>query len=341
MRGSLSKTVLCLAAMMTILSFGEGLRAEMTDKTILLPKTIGVWTKPAASRIIDSDNIFDYMNGAGELYLAYGFDHLEVYEYTADQQDSILVEVYFMKTSDDAFGLLSQDWGGEPVNISPAAPNQANLAVAPARALYGGGLMRIWADTVYARIMAYRETAASKEAILSLGRSIQEGRRMPAEPELLNSLPQKLGPDWQLRKDRIGYFRSHLVLNSLYYLSHQNILALDHSSEAVTAPYENLSEAKTAKRVQVLLVNYATSERARQGLDIFHAAYLQEYPRRFDPNHTHNPMNTFSIEDGWLGYALNEAFLTVVFECPSQKSAEMFIKHIPHNVSEKEVDHEN
>jgi hypothetical protein len=189
--------------------------------------------------------------------------------------------------------------------------------------------------------MAYRETAASKEAILSLGRSIQEGRRMPAEPELLNSLPQKLGPDWQLRKDRIGYFRSHLVLNSLYYLSHQNILALDHSSEAVTAPYENLSEAKTAKRVQVLLVNYATSERARQGLDIFHAAYLQEYPRRFDPNHTHNPMNTFSIEDGWLGYALNEAFLTVVFECPSQKSAEMFIKHIPHNVSEKEVDHEN
>lgn len=62
-----------------------------------------------------------YMNGGGELYLAYRFDHLEVYEYTAEQQEDIVAEVYVMHTSADAFGLLSLDWEGEPVTISPSA----------------------------------------------------------------------------------------------------------------------------------------------------------------------------------------------------------------------------
>ena len=36
----------------------------------------------------------------------------------------------------------------------------------------------------------------------------------------------------ELRQDRTGFFRSHLVLNSLYYLSHQNIFNLDLSAAA-------------------------------------------------------------------------------------------------------------
>ena len=154
------------------------------------------------------------MNGGGELYLAYGFDHLEVNEYTADQQDTILVEVYVMNTSDDAFGLLSLDWGGEPVTLQSTASIPFRPTVSPSvRALYGGGLLRIWADTIYARVMAFRETAESKEAVLSLGQAISANRKIPGEPELLKILPNAVDSDWRLRKDRIGFFRSHLVLN--------------------------------------------------------------------------------------------------------------------------------
>ena len=59
---------------------------ELEANAINLPKTIGAWTRPDSAQIIDSTNIFKYMNGAGELYLSYGFNHLEVYEYTADKQ---------------------------------------------------------------------------------------------------------------------------------------------------------------------------------------------------------------------------------------------------------------
>ena len=42
-----------------------------------LPKTVGVWNRPDSPRVINSKNIFKYMNGAGELYLGYRFHHLE------------------------------------------------------------------------------------------------------------------------------------------------------------------------------------------------------------------------------------------------------------------------
>ncbi len=301
----------------------------MTNKTVNLPKTIGAWTRSDSARIIDSSNIFDYMNGAGELYLAYGFDHLEVYEYTADQQENILVEVYVMKTSDDAFGLLSQDWGGEPVTLQSTSSLQSNPTVAPPqRALYGMGLLRIWADTIYARVMAYHESAASKEAVLSLGKTISANRKVPGEPELLKVLPNAIDSNWKLRKDRIGFFRSHLVLNSLYYLSHDNILNLDHSTEAVTAPYEKTSSDGTSTRVQVLFVKYATPEGARKALDEFHSAYLEDHPKEFNQGNAKKQMNSFKIEDGWLVYALDGAGLAFVFECPNRETAELIIKHI-------------
>jgi hypothetical protein len=301
----------------------------MTNKTVNLPKTIGAWTRTDSARIINSSNIFDYMNGAGELYLAYGFDHLEVYEFTSDQQENILVEVYVMKTSDDAFGLLSQDWGGEPVTLQSTSSLQSNPTVAPPqRALYGMGLLRIWADTIYARVMAYHESAASRDAVLSLGKTISANRKIPGEPELLKVLPNAIASDWKLRKDRIGFFRSHLVLNSLYYLSHDNILNLDHSTEAVTAPYEKTSSDGTSARVQILFVKYANPERARKALDEFHSAYLEDHPKEFNQGNAKKQMNSFKIEDGWVGYALDGTGLSIVFECPNRDTAELIIKHI-------------
>jgi hypothetical protein len=275
------------------------------------------------------------------LYLSYDFDHLEVYEYTAsDQQDGILVEVYVMNTSDDAFGLLSMDWGGEPVAIRDSTSGSVGPTVAPpTRALYGGGLLRIWADTLYARVMAHRETPEAKEAVLSLGRKIAEDRKMVAEPELLNMLPRTVNSDWKLRRDRIGYFRSHLVLNSLYYLSHRNILNLDHSTEAVNAAYQTILNAGVSKSVQLLFVKYASPKKAQKALDDFCNAYLHEHQKGIDPRATENHTNFFDIEDGWLGYALNGAYLGVVFECPNRESAQMILNLISRNALNKENGH--
>jgi hypothetical protein len=233
-----------------------------------------------------------------------------------------------MKTSDDAFGLLSLDWGGEPVTFNHSTVNKASIAIAPPdSALYGKGLLRIWSDNIYARVMAEHETLDSREAVLSLGRAIVADRKNPPQPKLLNILPQTIDSDWKLRNDRIGYFHSYLVLNSLYYLSHQNILNLDLSTEAVAAPYEKVDNGDL-KRVQFLFVKYSDSTQARQALKKFHKAYLPERKIDFaEGSMTENPY-FFKIEDGWLGYKLHGPCIALVFECPDQKSAQNILKQI-------------
>jgi len=309
----------------------------MNGVKLNLPKTVGVWNRPDSPRVINSKNIFNYMNGAGELYLGYRFRHLEVFDYTSGNQNNILVELYFMETSDDAFGLLSLDWGGEPVSFSDFSANTSNQSLtSPTTALYGAGLLRVWSDNLYARVMAYSETSASKQAVFALGHAIAVNRKNAPQPDLVNILAPQIGSDWKLRNDRLSFFRSYLVLNSIYYLSAENILYLDHSTEAVIAPYEYISNSADRKRSQFLLVKYENHEQARKALNHFHDVYLPEYKKEFTADSTTNIPSLFKLEDGWLAYKLISNYITVVFECPDRESARQIIKKNESNLLKKE-----
>jgi hypothetical protein len=306
---------------------------KLEAREINLPKTIGRWAGPDEPRVINSQNIFAYMNGAGELYLSYRFHHLEVYDYRFDTQDNILVELYFMETSDDAFGLLSLDWGGESISLGGSPAKAANQPLpSSTRALYGAGLLRIWSDNLYARVMAFRETPASKQAVLALGQAITADRRNPPEPELLKITPLTIDSSWKLRKDRLSFFRSYLVLNSIYYLSEENILDLDLSTEAITAPYEHISSPGDRKRIQFLCVKYENHERARKALNHFHDAYLPEHKKKFKADSATKSPNLFKLEDGWLAYTLCGKYIAIVFACPDQESARAIIRKNESNV---------
>jgi hypothetical protein len=260
-----------------------------------------------------------------------------VFEYTSGNRDNILVEIYFMETSDDAFGLLSLDWGGEPVAFDgPTAATSNQFFTLSARALYGGGLLRLWSDDIYARVMAERETPASKEAVLAIGKAITTSTQNPPEPVLVKLIPLKIGSAWKLRIDRLSYFRSHLVLNSIYYLSHENILDLDLSTEAVIVIYEHMSNSKDPKRSQFLLVKYENLARARKALNHFHVTYLPEYEKKDTAVPTANSPSLFKLEDGWLAYKLLGKYIAIVFECPDPESARTIIQKNESNLLKKE-----
>ena len=230
------------------------------------------------------------------------------------------------------------------VNLYPlTAPLHATSKksfTSPTRALYGGGLMRLWSDHIYARVMAERETPASKEAVLALGKAIAANTKNPPEPVLVKILPLEIGAAWKLRIDRLSFFRSHLVLNSIYYLSHENILDLDLSAEAVIAPYEHISSSEDPKRSQFLLVQYENPDRARQALNHFHDAYLPEYQERNTADTAADSPSLFKLEDGWLAYKLLGKYIAIVFECPDQESARAILQKNESNLLKKEGDHE-
>ena len=317
---SWEKTFCLFAIILSILAYKETC-AEMKEKHPELPKTVCVWQIFGSPKLVDASNIFDYMNGAGELYLAYRFKKLAVYEYKAVDRENILAEIYFMETPDDAFGLLSQDWDGEPVTLNSSRPPVTQALRAPTgRALYGAGLLRMAVGSIYARIITYVETPESREAVLDIGRTIVPDEKNLAEPRLLQSLPHELLKTRQLQRNRIRYFRSNMVLNSFYYLSFENIFNLDITSEAVTATYANKSKGKETSLIRVLLVKYADAQKAMRGMERFRKTYLPE-------QNTGQP-RFFQVEDGWLGYELRNEFLALVFQCPDKKTAQAVLTSI-------------
>ena len=291
-----------------------------------LPQRIGEWTRPEAPRRITAETIFDYMDGAGELYLAYRFDHLDVFEYKAGDASlgTFLVEIYSMKAAADAFGLLSNDWGGEPVPFDSGPPEGDRVrAVPPHRALYGAGLLRMWVGNRYVRILASRETRDSREAVMGLAEAIVTGGAglQPANaphPGLLRSFDLWKDAQRPVRPGRTCYFRSHLVLNSQYFLASGDILGLGPDVEAATTEYA--PAAKGERPVRVILVRYPSNERARAGLASFWQAYLPGLGTQAPP-----AAGAAKVEHGWVAWTLDAGgHLTIVLDAPSRAVARRF-----------------
>lgn len=320
--------VLVLAGLQlsSVLKKAEG-RKSMESKPAL-PRAVGLWTRHDSPKVITAENIFDYMNGAGELYLGYRFDHCDVYEYKAPSQKEILVELYYMETSDDAFGLLSLDWGGEAMDLASAPSKTAPDDVLWPRALYGEGLLRLWSGNIYGRVMATQDTPESREAVLSIGQAIVKDRKNFAGPELMAKLPDSLLTAWTLRRDRSSFFRTHLVLNSLFYLSHQNILDLNLGCAAASAVYERAAPSGSPNRIQFLWVEYPDPGKAKTALRRFHDAYLPEHSFSVKPGASGDTPDIFAVEDGWMAYKWQNTSVKFFFKCPDKQTARAVIDQI-------------
>ena len=300
--------------------------------SILLPASAGKWSLKPGPRVVTAKTIFDYMDGAGELYLAYRFHRLDVYDYTSKDEGGILVELYWMETSDDAFGLLSGDWGGEPVDLNaPGGGRGSGNRQWPA-ALYGAGLLRIWSDNLYARVLAQGETGSSRRAVLEIGRAIAKGRKDSLPPRLAAVMPRRIEAGFRLREDRLCFLRSHLVLNSNYFLATSNILELGQQVEAVTASYVASPPGSQKKAVHLLVVRYRQPAAALKALSHFCRVYLPE-KKLAAPQVTAGSRNVLRVEDGWLGYENSGAFLVLVLECPTREAADAFLTQTIRNVT--------
>jgi hypothetical protein len=283
-----------------------------TALAVTPPGAVLSWSRADSPRLVGPADVFDYMDGAGELYLAYGLVRLEVYEYTSPDEAPITAEIYTLRSPDDAYGLLSLDWDGDPVRLDPRWPGD------PPRALYGYGLLRAWSNDVYLRVLAASETPAARAAVLEIGRAVVSGRPSGPPPAILSAVPATVGTGYALRGDRTAFLRSHLVLNSVYFLGTENLLNLGPETEAVFASYER-PEGKG--KLRVLVVRYPCEAGAGEALARFAAAYLRRAVSSEEATTEH-------VEDGWIGCRRNGRQLALVFGADSDATAAAVVQEL-------------
>lgn len=266
-----------------------------------LPGQIGLWSAEPGDRMYDSDSIFSYIDGAGEVYRAYNMRSCLSRRYTSADGPAIVLDIFDMGTSEDAFGVFTHDQDGRAVDVGQGG-------------LYRPGWLSFWKGRFFASIYAEEETEASKEAIMELSRVvaslIKDGG---LEPEILLKLPLE-----GLQSRSIRYLHQHTLLNYHFYLADDNILNLGQQTNAVLAGYR-----RSGKGARLLLVSYPNEGKAGEAYKSLIYHYLPEV----------KSTEAVQLEDGkWSAAGLKNRFLTVVLEADTQPLAEGLLQQIQENL---------
>ncbi len=221
------------------------------DETIVWPPDAGGWKKTGEAATYRGRTIFDYIDGAGEVFLAYNFKELTVNRYQREGRPALVAEAYEMGTPEDAFGVFTWDRQDPDAGIGQGSE-------------FGGGMLRFWKGRYFVSVYGEGEGKEQEDAVLSLGRGLASSIvAAGGPPRLIRALP-----DEHRVADSARFVRSHVLLNQRCFVSNENILGLQADTEAVFARYD-FGKGRTF----VLLVEYPAEARARSALAAFGKAY--------------------------------------------------------------------
>jgi hypothetical protein len=275
----------------------QGEEKEKMNQKISLPSEAGGWKWDGKEMAYDSKSLFKYIDGAAELYLAYGFQSLTVRRFEKSNQPPVIVERYEMASSEDAYGVFSFEHQDEAVGIGQGSE-------------FGGGLLRFWKGRYFVSVYAEGEGAEVESGILHMGRGVANS--IPGtgpEPKLVGFIP---GKNVGLVDKSIRYLRNHVLLNQRFFIAHQNILNLNRKTEAVLAQY-----LRDKQKTQLLLIRYANLKEAGVAYQSFMKTYLPEAGGK-DRLRTEDRKWTFARQ--------RSEFVVIVFGAPTEADAEALLK---------------
>jgi hypothetical protein len=222
--------------------------------------------------------------------------------YKKHGQPDIIVDLFDMGTSQNAFGVFSHT--RETVDTTLGQGFQQTE-----------GSVLFWKNRYFISILAHPETVESKKAVFKLAKEIETSIAQEGPlPEILNYLPQK-----SLAEESIRYFHHHVWLNSYYFVAHENILHINEKTDAILAKY-----GEKGKRAILLLVKYPQVNDAKLAYDDFLKYYLPELSEE----------QIVQIEDStWTTGLVVGNFLVIVFNAPTKDHADLLVEAVRKNLT--------
>jgi len=295
-----------IVSMFSVAQIVNGEEKGKMSQEISLPSEAAGWKRDKKDLRYNSKTIFSYMDGAAELYLAYGFENLTVRRFEKSSQAPITLEVYEMASSEDAYGVFSYEHQDESAGIGQGSE-------------FGGGLLRFWKGKYFISIYAEGEGREVESGILQIGRATANSiTSVGTEPKLVGFIP---GKDLGLVNKSVRYIKSHILLNQRFFIAHQNILNLNRNTEAVLAQY-----IQDKQKTQLLLIRYPDSKEAVGAYQSFMKAYLPDAGGK-DRLRTEDRKWTFARH--------RNEFVVIVFGAVTEPAGEALLKATEEKLARK------
>ncbi len=175
--------------------FANSLTAQPFDSDNF-PEIEG-FVKSETLRTYSADNLFDYINGAADLYLKYEFQKLYLMIYESGNK-SLIIEIYNHTDPENAFGIYSQErpLDGEYIQIG-------------AQGYYEKGVFNFLKETNYIKITGYNLGASDSMILFSAARKLDTIITGDSKlPEVLKIFPETgkiVNSEQFINKNFLGY----------------------------------------------------------------------------------------------------------------------------------------
>jgi len=141
-------------------------------KSFVFPEIIG-WKQSGEIQTFIPKTLYEYINGAADLYLAYDFQELKVAEYLNDKKASVTLEIYRHHSPTDAFGIYSQE----------RLPD-ANYLNIGAQGYIDKNILIFLSGSYYVKMNSYNTGAEDPEVLQTFAKKVveklSEGGRLPS-----------------------------------------------------------------------------------------------------------------------------------------------------------------
>ena len=206
------------------------------ELSALLPESGAVqgWSQGAEVRFFGPGNLWEYIDGAAEGYLSYGFQEVVTAEYSGpDEQSQTVVDIYRMKDPRNAFGIYTQE-------LNP----ESEIRRVGVEGYIGGTSLNFWSGPFYVKITVFQEREDLKQEMMKFAEFISRKIGTPG------SVPSE-----------VEYFpKEDLVPRSIRYLA-KDVLGQSYLSEGFEARYRQGSG-----EFKIVVISLPDSAQGREAL---------------------------------------------------------------------------
>jgi len=201
------------------------------------------WSKTGDSRVYATETLYDFVDGAADLYFTYGFQSLAVGDYAHTDGETVRVEVYRTATDADAYGLYTYHSFGEAVDVGVEGRLDSGYGVS------------FWQAQTFVRIGL--NPPGDDEVLLAFAQAVSvalpEGGQ---QPPVVTALPLE---------SRIpgseAFFREQMAFENFLWLGSENVLDLGPDVQGALARYTVDDQEYLG-----ILVSYPEASRAESAL---------------------------------------------------------------------------
>ena len=264
-----------------------------------LPETIEEWHKSPEFSIYTGDDLYTYINGGAELYISYHFSALISQPYVNKDNDEIKIDIFDMGSSENAYGIFSHSRETIDDFVGPKIESE-----------YGGGLLTFWKGQYYVSILAYPETESRKLSVQQLARKIAaQIQSASVKPQIVALLPRD-----DIQPYSIKYFKHFTWINMYHFFANENLLNIDHRTEAVMAKYS----VDGPKAAVLLVLQYPDVGAAAAAHRAFRDTFLTDPNQEFSSD----------ADQLWSGCQRDDNLLVIVADAPSLEAAQNLVRGV-------------